>query len=133
MRFFLDTDTCIYVINRKEGVRERFRQHAAHTGISAITYAELRFGVAHSTRVAENERLVQEFRDDLNVLPFDAAAARHYGEIRQELSRRGELIGPLDLLIAAHARSQDATLVTNNEREFARVPGLRIENWLRPE
>ena len=130
MRFLLDTDTCIYVINRKEGVRERFRQNAAHTGISAITYAELSFGVAHSTRVAENERVVQQFLNDLAILPFDAAAARQYGEIRQELSRRGALIRPLDLLIAAHARSLGATLVTNNEREFQRVPGLQLENWL---
>ena len=131
--FLLDTDICIYLINRKEAPRERFRRNAGRTGISAISYAELCFGVAHSARVALNERLLQQFRTDLQIFPFDADAATHYGEIRQELGRRGELIGPHDLLIAAHARSRDATLVTNNEREFGRVPGLRTENWLRPE
>ena len=131
--FLLDTDICIYLINRKEAPRERFRRNAARTGVSAISYAELCFGVAHSARIALNERLLQQFRTDLQILPFDADAATHYGEIRQELGRQGALIGPHDLLIAAHARSRDATLVTNNEREFRRVPGLRTENWLRPE
>ena len=133
MTFLLDTDICIHIINQKEAPRERFRQHAAQTGISAITYAELCFGVAHSARVAQNERLLQRFRTDLEILPFDADAARHYRDIREELQTRGELIGANDLLIAAHARSRGATLVTNNEREFGRVPDLRIENWLRPE
>ena len=133
MTFFLDTDICIYIINEKEAPRERFRRNAAQTGISAITYAELCFGVTHSARVALNERLLQEFRTGLKVLPFDADAARHYGDIREALQTRGELIGAHDLLIAAHARSRGATLVTNNEREFGRVPDLRIENWLRPE
>ena len=133
MSFLLDTDICIYLINRKEAPRERFRRNAAQTGVSAISYAELCFGVAHSARIALNERLLQQFRTDLQILSFDADAATHYGEIRQELSRQGALIGPHDLLIAAHARSRDATLVTNNEREFGRVPGLRTENWLRPE
>lgn len=133
MSFLLDTDICIHLINRKEAPRERFRRNAAQTGVSAISYAELCFGVAHSARIALNERLLQQFRTDLQILSFDADAATHYGEIRQELSRQGALIGPHDLLIAAHARSRDATLVTNNEREFGRVPGLRTENWLRPE
>ena len=101
--------------------------------MSAIAYAELRFGLARSTRRAENQERLEALCRGLDIVPFDEDAAVHYGEIRQELSRRGELIGANDLLIAAHARSRDATLVTNNEREFGRVPDLRIENWLRPE
>ena len=108
MMFMLDTDICI----------------------SAITHAELRFGAVHSARVEENTRELEAFCLDLDILPFDSAAGVHYGEIRQALVRRGRPIGANDLLIAAHARSAGATLVTNNEGEFGRVPGLRMENWL---
>lgn len=132
MTFLLDTDVCVHLLRNSSTPRERFRRYGKQVGISAITYAELRFGLERSARRREGEEDLEHLRRDLDVAPFDQEAAAHYGEIRQELSRRGELIGPLDLLIAAHARSLDATLVTNNEREFRRVPGLRIENWLRP-
>ena len=126
----LDTDICIYLINeRDEALRERFEANASGICISAITHAELRYGAAHSTRVEENTREIEAFCLDLDILPFDVAAGVHYGEIRQALVRRGRPIGANDLLIAAHARSADATLVTNNEGEFGRVPGLRMENW----
>ncbi len=129
--FMLDTDICIYLINeRDEGLRERFEANASGICISAITHAELRFGAAHSAHVQENARELEAFCLDLDILPFDAAAGVHYGEIRQTLVRRGRPIGANDLLIAAHARSTGATLVTNNEGEFGRVPGLRTENWL---
>ena len=98
--------------------------------ISAITCAELCFGAAHSARVEENAQELEAFCLDLDNLPFDTAAGLHYGEIRQALTWRGRPVGANDLLIAAHARSAGATLVTNNEREFGRVPDLRIENWL---
>jgi len=129
--FMLDTDTCIYLINeRDDALRNRFEISAHAICISSITYAELCFGAAHSARVESNKRELAEFCRGLDILPFDAPAGVHYGEIRQALARRGRIIGANDLLIAAHARSVDATLVTNNEGEFGRVPGLRIENWL---
>lgn len=133
MTFLLDTDVCVHLLRNTSTPREPFRRYAKRIGISAVTYAELRFGLERSVRRREAEENLERLCRDLDIVPFDQEAAAHYGKIRQELSRRGELIRPLDLLIAAHARSRDATLVTNNEREFARVPGLRIENWLRPD
>ena len=129
--FMLDTDICIYLINERDAaLREKFESNASAVRISAITYAELCFGAAHSARVEENTRELAAFCLDLEILPFDAAAGNHYGKIREALMQRGQPIGANDLLIAAHARSAGATLVSNNEREFARVPELRTENWL---
>ena len=129
--FMLDTDICIYLINERDGaLRRKFELNARAICISSITYAELCYGAAHSARVEDNFRELEEFCLGLDILPFDAAAGIRYGEIRQALTERGRVIGANDLLIAAHARSVDATLVTNNEREFGRVPGLRMENWL---
>ena len=131
MMFMLDTDICIYLINeRDKALRTRFEANASGICISAITHAELRYGAAHSARVEENTRELEGFCLDLDILSFDAAAGVHYGEIRQALVQRGRPIGANDLLIAAHARSAGATLVTNNEGEFGRVPGLRMENWI---
>lgn len=127
----LDTDICIYLINeRDQALRRRFEENASSVCISSITYAELCFGVEHSARVEENQRELQAFCLDLDILPFDAEAGVRYGQIRQDLERRGQTIGANDLLIAAHASGTQATLVTNNEREFGRVQGLRVENWL---
>lgn len=129
--FMLDTDICIYLINERDSaLRGKFESNASAICISAITYAELCFGAAHSARVEENTRELAAFCLDLEILPFDAAAGDHYGKIREALMQRGQPIGANDLLIAAHARSAGATLVSNNEREFARVPELRTENWL---
>ncbi len=129
--YMLDTDMCIYLINeRDQALRQKFEENTSSVCVSSITYAELCFGVAHSARVEENQKELQAFCLDLDILPFDTEAGVHYGRIRQELGRRGEPIGANDLLIAAHACSADATLVTNNEREFGRVPDLRVENWL---
>ena len=115
---------CIYLINeREEALRERFEANAAAAVVSSTTYAELCYGVAHSKRIESNAR-------DLDVLPFDAEAGAHYGEIHHALTRRRQPIGANDLLIAAHARCVAATLVTNNEAEFGRVPDLKMENWL---
>ena len=128
--FMLDTDICIYLINeRDEALRARFEATTAHV-ISSITYAELRYGVAHSERIENNTRELQAFCRDLDILPFDSDAGAHYGEIRHALTRQGRAIGANDLLIAAHARCVDATLVTNNEAEFRRVPSLKVENWI---
>ncbi len=128
--FMLDTNICIYVINeRDEVLGDQFVANASEICISSVTYAELCYGVAHSRRVQHNTRELDAFEVDLKILPFDRDAGKHYGQIRHALARRGALIGANDLLIAAHARSVDATLVTNNERELARVPQLRVENW----
>ena len=129
--FMLDTDTCIYLINeRDQALRAKFETNAPVLCISSITYAELCFGVTHSADPGRNERELKAFCADLDILPFDAGAGVHYGEIREALQQRGRPISANELLISAHARSVGATLVTNNEREFARVPGLRMENWL---
>ena len=130
MMFMLDTDMCIYLINEHdEALRERFEANAAAVVVSSITYAELCYGVAHSERIERNARELEAFCHDLDILPFDADVGAHYGEIRDALVRRGRPIGANDLLIAAHARCVGATLVTNNEAEFGRVPSLRMENW----
>ena len=130
--YMLDTNICIYVINeRDDALRVRFEAHSAEICISSITYAELCYGVANSVRVAENTRELEAFCLDLEILLFGVDAAAHYGEIRHALRQSGRPIGANDLFIAAHARSLNATLVTNNQGEFGRVPKLRVENWSR--
>jgi len=131
-RFLLDTSICIEVIRKRGGkVLERIRQCAiGDAGISAITLAELGHGVAKSVQPERNRLALNLFCAPLEILPFDDAAAGVYGHIRADLERRGQCIGPMDLLIAAHALSANVTLATNNEREFRRVEGLRVENWI---
>ena len=129
--YMLDTNICIYVINERDvALLDKFVLNAGVVCISSITYAELAYGVWHSKRVSQNELELAMFVKDLAVLAFDQVAGDHYGEVRATLAKRGELIGANDLLIAGHARSVDATLVTNNEREFRRIPRLSVENWL---
>ncbi len=131
MKILLDTDICIYAINRKRPeILARVRDYRiGEVGISSITYAELRFGVENSGRIEENMDLLERFLLPLEIVPFDAEAGRQYGRIRTELKRSGCPIGSNDLLIAAHALGLDVTLVTNNVREFSRVRGLRVEQW----
>lgn len=131
MRYMLDTSICIYILKHEPiQVRERFERHNLEdVCVSCVTVAELEYGAAKSARPESNARTVGDFLDALDTLAFDPAAARHYGGIRAALERSGRTIGPLDMLIAAHARSQGLTLVTNNVREFVRVPGLTVENW----
>ena len=130
MRYLLDTNICIYVINaRPPAVLERFLAHEADgVGISAITTSELYWGV-HKSGSARNLAALEKFLSPLTVLDYGLAAAQRYGELRAHLDRQGTPIGPLDQQIAAHALALDVTLVTNNLREFERVPGLRFENW----
>ena len=129
--FMLDTDTCMYVMNeRDEALTATFAEHAHEICISAVSHAELWFGVEHSARVDRNRRQLDDFLRDLDVRPLGAEAGQHYGQIRESLVRRGTPIGANDLLIAAHARSMGATLVTNNMREFGRVPDLRTVSWI---
>jgi len=130
-QFLLDTNICVYVMNhRPRSVLAYFEQHKEHLAISSITLAELRFGAANSQHVAHNQRAIDEFCLRLDVLDFDAHAALQYGDIRATLKKQGQLIGDNDLLIAAHARSLNATLVTNNVREFERVAQLHVVNWV---
>nr|WP_244618268.1 type II toxin-antitoxin system VapC family toxin [Rhodoferax sediminis] len=128
--YMLDTNICIYVINaRPPAVLARFRQERmGNIGISSVTAAELAFGVAKSGS-ARNREALEMFLAPLDVLPFDASTIWQYGELRAGLERRGQPIGALDTMIAAHALASNTVLVTNNTREFARVPGLRLENW----
>ena len=131
MSYMLDTNICIYAIkNRPVSVLRRLRANMERgLCVSTITLGELRYGVEKSAYPAKNERALLQFLSILEVLPFDDAAASEYGRIRAFLQKQGAPIGPLDTLIAAHAKSENRTLVTNNVREFMRVPGLKIENW----
>jgi tRNA(fMet)-specific endonuclease VapC len=131
MRILLDTDICIYAINHtRPEVLSRVRGYSlGEVGISAITYAELRFGVENSVRVDANMDRLERFLLPLEIVPFDAEAGRHYGRLRRELKLAGCPIGSNDLLIAAHALALAATLVTNNVPEFSRIDGLRVEQW----
>jgi len=131
VKILLDTDICIYAINRKRpAVLTRIRDYRiGMVGISSITYAELRFGVENSGRVEENLDRLERFLLPLEIVPFDAEAGRQYGRLRTEIKRAGCPIGSNDLLIAAHALSLGVTLVTNNVREFTRISGLHIEQW----
>lgn len=130
MKYLLDTDICIYIINeRPEHVRARFAKHTVgDIGISSITASELAFGVAKGGSL-RNRKALEQFMLPLDVAAYDAEAAFAYGDIRAVLERRGAVIGPLDMLIAAHAIALGVTLVTNNDGELRRVPGLKCENW----
>ena len=134
MRYLLDTNICIYIIKqRPPHVFERFRRHPiGNVSLSVISYSELAYGVAKSSRPEKNELALQSFVAPLRIEPFPPDAAPIYGRIRAELRRVGKPIGPLDLLIAAHALCLGAVLVTNNVAEFDRVPGLKLENWAEP-
>jgi len=107
-----------------------FNENAGRMAISSITLSELLHGAEKSTRVAQNLAVVEDFASRLDVLPYTARASQHYGAIRAALERAGRPIGVNDLHIAAHARSEGLTLVTNNLTEFERVPGLLTENWV---
>lgn len=126
----LDTNIAIYTVkNRPEKVRKAFRRHAGEMCLSAVSLGELVNGAEKSSRVEHNLAIVEGFAAQLEVAPFDNRAAAHFGQLRAELAARGRPIGPYDTMIAAHARSLGLVLVTNNLREFRRVPGLRVENW----
>jgi tRNA(fMet)-specific endonuclease VapC len=127
----LDTNVCIDLLRKRS---PKITARVASTpigdlGISSITAAELLHGASGSARAAENVKAADALMSVVSVLPFDVAAARFYGALRARLEMRGETIGPLDLLIAGHALALGATLITNNVREFARVPGLVVEDW----
>lgn len=134
MRYMLDTNVCIALIKyRPEGVRSKLLNLTlGEVGISSIVVAELWFGVALSQRKGDNELALRDFLDYVSVLNWPYEAAHLYGRIRATLQKRGTPIGAMDLLIASHALWAETTLVTENVKEFRRVPGLKIENWLAP-
>ena len=132
MKLMLDTNTCIAIIRRKlPQVLQRFNAYTmGDIGISWVTMAELEFGIAKSRQQAKNQAALDEFLLPLEVATLDARAARVYGNLRAALEKTGTPIGSLDTLIAAHALSLGVTLVTNNTREFVRVQGLTVVDWL---
>jgi tRNA(fMet)-specific endonuclease VapC len=132
MKVMLDTSICIDLIrDRPASLLERFSSHAVgDIGISVITLAELEYGVGRSSRPAKNQDALAQCISPLDVAPFERPAATVYGRLRAALEKKGQSIGSLDLLIAAHAVSLGVRLITHNVREFRRVPGLRIEDWL---
>jgi tRNA(fMet)-specific endonuclease VapC len=131
LRYMLDTNICIYVIkSRPAGLRERFNSLADQLCISVITLAEIIYGAEKSARPVENLAIVDQFAARLDVLPFGERAATHYGQLRAELERAGHPVGIHDVMIGSHARSEGLTLVSNNLREFLRMEGLRLENWV---
>ena len=133
IRYLLDTNACIELIRKRSAaVLRRLRACAVgEVALSSITLAELYYGVARSAFPERNLAALTEFCTPLALLPFDDRAAALYGQVRADLERSGHPAGPLDTLIASHALSVKATLVTDNEREFHRVKGLEVENWKR--
>lgn len=129
----LDTNLCIRVLrDRPAGLRERFNAEAAGLCISTVTLAELLYGAERAMRPSHARQEVEAFAARLEVLAFGSEAAGHYAEIRAELGRKGQMIGPYDLMIAGHARSRGLVVVTGNLGEFSRVAGLRAEDWQVP-
>jgi len=130
-KYMLDTNILIYAKNENpEVAKSKFDKHnGKDICISAITQAELEYGVSRSSFVEENRQAMIEFLSVIPVISFDDMDARHYGDIRAHLEKKGIVIGGNDMLIAAHARSKGLILVTNNTREFCRVPGLKVEDW----
>jgi tRNA(fMet)-specific endonuclease VapC len=131
LQYMLDTNICIYVIkSHPVELREQFNRLTEQICISTITLAELYYGVEKSSRHAQNLRVVEEFVARLEALLFSVEAAAQYGQVRAELEQAGQPAGPHDMSIGAHARSAGLIVVTNNLREFERIPGLRVENWV---
>lgn len=131
LKYMLDTNIVIYAMkNRPAEVRSGFVKHYGQIAISSITYMELVYGAERSAKPEANLAMVEGLAARLEVLKYDISAAEHTGQLRAELAKQGTSIGPYDQMIAGHARSTGLVLVTNIEKEFLRVPGLRVENWV---
>jgi len=132
MKYLLDTNICIALIRQKPAmlIQRLTSLHPGDAGISSITLAELFHGVEKSAWPEQNRSALEQFLLPLDLADFDQDAAKAYGKIRTDLERTGQLIGSMDILIAAHAMSLDATMVTNNVQEFQRVKGLSVEDWI---
>jgi tRNA(fMet)-specific endonuclease VapC len=133
VNYLLDTNICIYIIRKRPPtvVKRVQSKEPGRIAISTITLAELEYGIARSQYPDRNRLALLEFLFPFALLDFDQRACDHYGRIRASLESKGKPIGPMDLLLAAQARSRDMILVTNNEKEFKRIDRLRIENWVR--
>ena len=131
-RFLLDTNICIYIQRQRPGnVLERFQKlEPGDAAISVITWGELLYGAEKSKQRKKVLQLLAEFKTFVPVLPIPEAAGNTYGVIRASLESHGQPMGNNDLWIAAHAKAADLTIVTNNEREFRRIPGLKVQNWV---
>jgi len=130
MKFMLDTDTCIYALKQDRNVLDELLSRSREDiAVSVMTEAELRTGAAKSVSPVKTLRLVENFLRPLTVIEFTSQDAIAYAQVRAKLERAGTPIGPLDTIIASQAVARDLTLVSNNEREFRRVSGLRVENW----
>ncbi|MDH0648493.1 tRNA(fMet)-specific endonuclease VapC [Pseudomonas sp. GD03858] len=131
LRYMLDTNICIFTIkNKPQVVREAFNRHHGQLAISTVTLMELIYGAEKSAAPERNLAIVEGFAARLDVLDYDIQGAAHTAQLRAELAKAGTPIGPYDRMIAGHARARGLTLVTNNLREFQRVPGLRVEDWV---
>ena len=133
MKYLLDTNICIYITKHQpESVRQHFEKHLPNRNIliSVITLGELRFGAEKSQNKAKALRVIDELTSIIQLVELDETVADHYAQIRQDLSSKGQIIGSNDLWLAAHARANDWVMVTNNEKEFLRVQGLMVENWV---
>jgi tRNA(fMet)-specific endonuclease VapC len=132
MKYMLDTNMCIYIIKQHpESVLKKFTScEIGDLCISSITLAELSYGVQKSHHQQKNSKALEQFTSPLEILLFDVDAANHYGRIRAYLEKKGTPIGALDMMMAAHAQCLNLVLVTNNKKEFSRVPHLKIENWV---
>jgi tRNA(fMet)-specific endonuclease VapC len=131
LRYLLDTNVCIdFLTGRYLGVVRRIKaERPERLAVSSISVAELRYGAEKSARPLQNHQELDKFFEELATVDFDLRAAALYGQIRQQLEQQGTPIGPYDLQIAAHALALEVILVTDNEAEFRRVPGLVVENW----
>ena len=131
LNYLMDTDVCVNLIRSKEDslIRKVCAQELEQISVSAITVAELEYGAAKSSRPEQNRLALTQFFEPLRIRDFDARVAHHYGNIRAELERKGERIGAMDMLIAAHALADNLVLITNNYREFGRIEGLSTESW----
>ncbi|WP_114651925.1 type II toxin-antitoxin system tRNA(fMet)-specific endonuclease VapC [Polynucleobacter necessarius] len=131
LKYLLDTNIVIYVLKRRPvEVLKMFNTNASRMAISSITLSELIYGAEKSPNVDKNLEAIEEFISHLEVLPYDAKTSQHYGQIKAALEKKGEVIGEIDIHIAAHAISQGLILVTNNLHEFKRVANLALENWV---
>lgn len=132
MQYMLDTNICIYIIKKQPAnVFQKFESlTVGQVCISAIAFSELQFGISNSSAPEHNQSVLNEFLGPIEILEYPSIAAPVYGQIRASLKKKGCMIGANDMLISAHALSQSITLVTNNTKEFQRVDGLKVENWV---
>lgn len=133
MKYLIDTNICIYIMNNHPAeVFEKFKHvDVGEVGISSISVSELHYGAFKSRKIKQNVKRLEEFLYPFDILSYDEIASKEYGKIRSQLEKKGTVIGPLDMLIAAHAISQNLTLITNNTKEFDRIGRLKVENWVK--